>query len=375
MIERALFKKIKANLFKGKAIVILGPRRAGKTTLLKKLESDIEEKTLFLDGDEPDVRKKLTDATSSELKKIAGSAKVVMIDEAQRIKNIGLTLKLMTDKIPEVQVIATGSSSFELANQIKEPLTGRKYEYHLFPFSTGELVKHNGRMEEERLLESRLIYGMYPEVAIPGGGEKETLKDLAGSYLYKDVFAFNEIRKPEIIQKLVEALALQIGSEASINELAQITASDPVTVERYVSLLENSFVVFRLRSFSRNVRNELKKSRKFYFYDNGIRNALISNFNSLSLRGDTGALWENFIISERMKYLHYHGIYPNCYFWRTTQQQEIDYVEERDGRLFAFEFKWNPGRKTRFPRTFSEAYPDSEMKIISRDDIFNWLKE
>ncbi|MFZ2653953.1 MAG: ATP-binding protein [Victivallales bacterium] len=374
MIERILYKKIKTRLFKGKAIIVLGPRRVGKTTLLKKIETDIEEKTLFLDGDEPDVRKKLSDVTSSELKKLVGGNKVLMIDEAQRVKNIGVTLKLITDKIPEVQVIATGSSSFELANQIKEPLTGRKYEYHLFPFSEGELVEHNGETEERRLLESRLIYGMYPEVVLPGGGERETLKEFSGSYLYKDVFAFNEIRKPEMIQKLVEALALQIGSEVSINELAQIAGADPLTVERYLNLLENAFVVFRLRAFSRNVRNELKKSRKFYFYDNGIRNAIISNFNSLSLRTDTGALWENFIISERMKYLNYHDIYANCYFWRTTQQQEIDYIEERDGKLHAFEFKWNPNRKVRFPKTFSDAYPGSEMKTINREDIIDWLK-
>ena len=376
MIERILYKKIKSRLFNGKAIIVLGPRRVGKTTLLKKIEADVGEKTLFLDGDEPDVRKRLSDASSSELKKLIGGNKVLMIDEAQRVKNIGVTLKLMTDKIPGVQVIATGSSSFELANEIREPLTGRKFEYHLFPFSEGELVGHNGETEERRLLESRLIYGMYPEVVLPPGGmERETLREFSGSYLYKDVFAFNEIRKPEIIQKLVEALALQIGSEVSINELAQITGSDPLTVERYLSLLENAFVVFRLRAFSRNVRNELKKSRKFYFYDNGIRNAIISNFNSLSLRSDTGALWENFIISERMKYIHYHDIYSNCYFWRTTQQQEIDYVEERDGKLHAFEFKWNPNRKVRFPKTFADAYPGSEMKVINREEVIDWLKE
>ncbi len=376
MIDRILYKKIKTRLFNGKAIIILGPRRVGKTTLLKKIEADIGEKTLFLDGDEPDVRKRLSDTSSSELKKLIGGNKVLMIDEAQRVKNIGVTLKLITDKIPGVQVIATGSSSFELANQIREPLTGRKYEYHLFPFSEGELVGHNGETEERRLLESRLIYGMYPEVVLPPGGrEKETLREFSGSYLYKDVFAFNEIRKPEIIQKLVEALALQIGSEVSINELAQLTGSDPLTVERYLGLLENAFVIFRLRAFSRNVRNELKKSRKFYFYDNGIRNAVISNFNSLSLRSDTGALWENFIISERMKYIHYHDIYSNCYFWRTTQQQEIDYVEERDGKLHAFEFKWNPNRKVSFPKTFAGAYPGSEMKVINREDVIDWLKE
>ncbi len=376
MIERILDSKIKTRLFKGKAIIILGPRRVGKTTLIKKIEKDMEGKTLFLDGDEPDDRKRLSEPSSSELKKLVGGNKILMIDEAQRIKNIGLTLKLITDKIPEVQVIVTGSSSFELANQIKEPLTGRKFEYHLFPFSEGELISHNGETEERRLLESRLIYGMYPEVVLPGGGggERETLKEFSGSYLYKDVFAFNEIRKPELLQKLVEALALQIGSEVSINELAQIAGSDPMTIERYVNMLENAFVVFRLRSFSRNVRNELKKSRKFYFYDNGIRNAIISNFNSLSLRTDTGALWENFIISERMKYLHYHDIYPNCYFWRTTQQQEIDYIEEMDGKLHAFEFKWNPNKKVSFPKTFADAYPDSEMKTINRDDIVAWLK-
>lgn len=374
MIERMLYRKIMSRLFKGKAIVVLGPRRVGKTTLLKKIERDIDGKTLFLDGDEPDVRKRLTEPSSSELRNLIGVNKVLMIDEAQRVGNIGVTLKLITDKIPEVQVIATGSSSFELVNQIREPLTGRKHEYHLFPLSMGELVGYNGEMEERRLLEYRLVYGMYPEVVLPGHDARETLKEFSNSYLYKDVFAFNEIRKPEMIQKLVEALALQVGSEVSINELARTVGSNPMTVERYVNLLEDAFVVFRLRAFSRNVRNELKKSRKFYFYDNGIRNAIISNFNPPSLRSDVGALWENFIISERMKQLHYNDIYSNCYFWRTTQQQEIDYIEERDGILHAFEFKWSPGRKVRFPKTFVVAYPDSVMRTVNRDDFIDWLK-
>lgn len=373
MINRLIYEKIKSRMFRGKAIIVYGPRRVGKTTLLKKLEATANVKTLYLDGDEPDVRKKLSDVNSSALKKIIGTTRILFIDEAQRIKNIGITLKLITDKIPDVQVIATGSSSFELANEINEPLTGRKFVYQLYPFSLEEMVKYHGDIEEKRMLENRLIYGMYPEVVLPGSNEKESLKEIASSYLYKDIFTFNEIRKPEIIQKLVEALALQIGSEVSINELAQIAGCDPMTVERYISLLENAFVVFKLKSFNKNLRNELKKSRKFYFYDNGIRNALISNFNPVSLRTDAGALWENFVISERMKYIHYHDIDCNYYFWRTIQQQEIDYIEEKEGKLSAFELKWNPAKKVRFPKTFLQNYPVTEMNTVSPDNIFEWL--
>lgn len=373
MIKRTLYEKITGQLFKGKAIIILGARQVGKTTILEELQKNIDGKFLFLTADEPDVRERLTNVTSSQLKQVIGDNRIVVIDEAQRIKNIGLTLKLITDQIKHVQLVATGSSAFELANEINEPLTGRKYEYSLFPISVKEMIDHHGAMEEKRMLETRLIYGMYPEVVINPGKEKRALENLTGSYLYKDIFSFQEIRRPNVVEKLLQALALQVCNEISYNELAQIISADPVTVERYIGLLEQAFVIFRLYSLSRNHRNELKKSRKVYFYDNGIRNALIANFNPLSLRQDTGALWENFMVSERIKHTHYNDIYCNRFFWRTLQQQEIDYIEEREGKLFAFEFKWNKKVKPKFPKTFASAYPNAEMKMVTPDNYEEFI--
>ena len=319
------------------------------------------------------IRNLLTDATSSALKHLIGNARIIMIDEAQRVKNIGLTMKLIIDNFKNIQLVATGSAALEFANEINEPLTGRKWEYRLLPLSTQELATHTGLLEERRLMEHRLVYGMYPDVVIHPGEEREILYNLTGSYLYKDIFTFQEIRKPEVIEKLLEALALQVTAEVSYNELAQLVQVDTATVQRYVDLLEKAFVVFRLRSFSRNVRNELKRSRKIYFYDNGIRNALIANFSPPDIRVDTGALWENFLVSERTKRLYNNQEHAGQFFWRTKQQQEIDYIEEADGILLACEFKWNPGRKTRFSKTFLSAYPDHITQTITPDNYMDFL--
>lgn len=253
----------------------------------------------------------------------------LVIDEAQRIKDIGLKLKLITDQVPQVQVIATGSSSFELANKSNEPLTGRKWDFHLYPVSFEEMVTHHGILEEKRLLPVRLIYGYYPEIISHPGEEKERLKALTDSFLYKDILLWENIQKPDKLLRLMQALAFQLGQQVSFNELASLVGLDHKTVEKYINLLEQVFVIYRLGSFSRNLRNELKSSRKIYFYDNGIRNALIASFQPLELRQDIGVLWENWILSERMKYLRYHQHWANTYFWRTTQQQEIDYIEEK----------------------------------------------
>ena len=374
MISRLIEKQIIKQIHKGKAIVIFGPRQTGKTTLLNSISGKLEDNILRLDGDEPDVRNKLTDITSTQLKKLFGNHKIVMIDEAQLIKNIGLTIKLIVDKIKDVQVIATGSSSFELANEINEPLTGRKHEFMLFPLSTGEMINDQGERDETRLLEHRLIYGMYPEVVTNPGKEKEILKGLTGSYLYKDLFTFQDIRRSSVIQNLLELLALQVGSEVSVSEISRNLQIDSATVERYIRLLEQAFIIFRLRSFSRNARNELKKSRKIYFYDNGIRNAIIVNYNPPNIRQDKGALWENFLVSERQKYNHYNSVYNNIYFWRTTQQQEIDYIEESNGFLYAYEFKWMKNQKERVPKTFKSTYPESSFTCISKDNYIDFLQ-
>lgn len=373
MIHRSILEQIKKNLFTGKTILFFGPRQSGKTTLLEMLSNEIQEKVLILDCDEPDIRKELTDVTSTQLKHRLGDAQVVMIDEAQRVKNIGITLKLIHDKIKNVQLIVTGSSSLELTGEINEPLTGRKYEYLLLPLSTQEMIVYTDISTEKRLLKQRLLFGMYPGVINEPGNERKILSNLSGSYLYKDIFSFQDIRKPEIIESLLEALALQIGSEVSYSALANTLGIDQITVRRYIDLLEKSFVVFRLRSFSRNVRNEIKKSRKIYFYDNGIRNAILANFSDIDLRTDKGVLWENFLVSERFKLLNNHQIDTKRYFWRTTQQQEIDYIEEKDNLLYAYEFKWNPEARKKMPLTFLKAYPKANTTLTNSINYLDFI--
>ncbi len=373
MIQRAIIKNIREIFFKGKTIMIFGPRQSGKTTLLGMLARDIQDKVLILDCDEPDIRKELTDATSTQLKHRIGDARIVMVDEAQRVKNIGITLKLIHDKIKDVQLVVTGSSSLELTGEINEPLTGRKVELLLLPFSTGEMINHTDIVSEKRLLKQRLLYGMYPGVINEPGNERINLSSLSGSYLYKDIFSFQDIRKPEIIESLLEALAIQVGNEVSYHELANSLGIDQLTVRRYIDLLEKSFVVFRLRSFSRNVRNEIKKSRKIYFYDNGIRNALLANFTEIDLRTDKGALWENFLVSERLKLLNNLQIESKRHFWRTSQQQEIDYIEEKDGQISAFEFKWKEKLTLKLSLTFLNAYPEARTYMIHTGNYMDFL--
>ncbi len=264
-----------------------------------------------------------------------------------------------------MQVIATGSSAFDLRNELEEPLTGRKIVIELFPISTQEMVQHTSYLEEKRMLEQRMIYGMYPEIINNTTDAKKLLKELSDSYLFKDILSYKDIRQPDALRKLLTALSLQVGSEVSYNEIGNLIGLDKETVERYIDLLEKSFVVFRLTSLSRNGRNELKKSRKIYFYDNGVRNAVINNFNPLSLRADVGDLWENFMISERRKNLHYNQIFANTYFWRTHTQQEIDYIEEREGKLFTYKFNWSEKKKAKLPKSFAELYPENEFELIN----------
>ena len=373
MIERSIESQIKDKLYKGKAILLFGPRQVGKTTLIKKIVAESNVPFRWFSGDEPDIRLALTNTTSTQLRALIGTAKLVVIDEAQRIENIGLTLKLATDNFPEIQVIATGSSAFELANKINEPLTGRKFEFSLYPFSFEELCQNNGFIEEKRLLENRLIFGSYPEVINNIGNEREGLSLLTDSYLYKDLLMYDGLKKSSLIHKLLLALALQVGSEVSYNNLAQILGVDKNTVEKYIDLLEQVFVVFRLNAFSRNLRNELKKTKKVYFYDNGVRNAIIGNFQPLAQRTDVGALWENYLIAERNKYFKYNKLYGGQYFWRTAQQQEIDYLEERDGQIATFEFKWNEKKVPQLPKTFQEAYPESTYKAIDPSNYNEFL--
>jgi predicted AAA+ superfamily ATPase len=375
MIPRKVLDQILPRIGKNKAILVIGARQVGKSTLLRMIVESRSGKVIYWDGDEPDIRARVSEATSDYLKQQIGDASILVIDEAQRIKNIGITVKLIIDKIPGVQVLVSGSSALELSNDINEPLTGRKYEYNLMALSTGEMIDHHGVTNEQRLLNHRLVYGMYPEIVTKPGEEAILLKNLASSYLYKDVFNFQDVRKPEVFEKLLNALALQLSNEISYNELAQVAGTDPATVQRYIDLLEKTFIVFRLPSLSRNIRNELKKSRKVYFYDNGIRNAVIGDYRSLELRTDIGALWENYLVGERLKLLENNGIQTSRYFWRTAQQQEIDYLEEREGILYAFEFKWSAGRKVLFPKTFREAYRDHVLKTVTPENYIEFLTQ
>lgn len=374
MIVRKQLDYAMARLFKGKAFIIFGPRQTGKTTFVEQLLAKVNKKTLYLNGDDADTRENFAKPNAVQLGQMLEGYEVVFIDEAQRINEVGLLIKIIVDRIKHIQVIATGSSAFELSGKINEPLTGRKYEMLLLPFSYAELVAETDFLTEERLLEQRLIYGSYPEIINDMANAEEHLKLLANSYLYKDLFALEDVKKPLLFEKIVKALALQIGSEVNFSELAQLVKADQKTVEKYVDLLEKTFVIFSLPALSGNIRNEIKKGRKIYFYDNGIVNAVINNFNSVSNRSDIGALFENYMIAERVKYLHQNQIDAKYFFWRTTQQQEIDYIEKKGEELLAVEFKWNENKKVRIPLTFTQAYQNVQTLFVSKVDRGTFLK-
>lgn len=373
MIERKLQKIIDKQLYKGKAIIIVGPRQVGKTTLLNDLVRQSDRCVLSLNCDEPEVQTMLTNTNVAKLRAMIGNNELVVIDEAQKVDNIGLTLKLIVDNIQNVQVVATGSSAFELHNRLNEPLTGRKFEYQMFPVSCGEIIDTYGLVEERRTLENRLIYGSYPDIIMHPEDARRYLTDLTQSYLYKDILSLDSLRKPQLLDKLLQALAFQVGSEVSTNELARTLQTDGKTIDKYIDMLEKCYVIFRLGGLSRNLRTELKRAKKIYFYDNGVRNAIIQQFSPVQLRNDMGALWENFFVAERMKHNHYSGYYCNRYFWRTTLQQEIDLVEERDGAMTAFEMKWSPTKKVLFPKSFLEAYNVHETITVTPDNYLNYL--
>lgn len=373
MIERTLAPKIMSKVGGNKAIIIIGARQVGKSTLLKMMLGE-RKNVMWLNGDDLDIQELFRNITSTRLQAVIGNNRIVVIDEAQRIPEIGLRMKLITDQMSDVQVIATGSSSFELSGKINESLTGRKREYQMFPLTFHEMVDNSSFIEEIRMVPHRMIYGYYPEVVSNPGDENEILKELSNSYLYKDILSLDNISKPDKIVRLLKALALQIGSQVSYNEIGGLIGLDTKTVEKYIDILEKSFIVFRLSSFSRNLRNELKSSRKIYFWDMGIRNAVISNLSQVENRQDAGALWENFVIAERMKSLAYRDSFASSYFWRTRQQKEIDYIEEEDGHIRAFEIKWNPKKSNaRCPEAFLTAYPDAEYKVISPENIEEFL--
>ncbi len=374
MIKRSLHSVIEKHLFTGKSILLLGPRQVGKTTLLKTISKQSNKEIIWLNGDNVDDRSLLNGINSLKIRTLFPSGSFIIIDEAQRLDSAGLTLKIIHDSCENIQLIATGSSTFELTDKIKESMTGRKWSFKLYPISLEELIEHIGLLDVIRTLETRMIYGSYPEVINNPSQEKKILTELVTDYLYKDVFTLKDIRKPDVLEKLIQALAFQIGNQVSTREISNLIKIDNETVERYIYLLEEAYVIFRLGSFSRNLRNELKRSKKIYFYDTGIRNAVIGQFNPLELRSDTGALWENLMIVERMKAIEYGQHYRNFYFWRTTRQQEIDFIEEYDGQIYAYEFKWNPNNKSRLPLSFRKAYPKAIFRTITRENFYEFIK-
>ncbi len=371
MFNRSITTIIKSKIGRGKAIMVIGPRQVGKTTLILKLLEG--EDVLYFNGDDSTVRRLLQESNTEKLRQLIGKSKIIFVDEAQRIEGIGLTLKIITDHFKDVQLWISGSSSFSLSHALNEPLTGRKWEYELLPISWEEYENNIGYLKAEQELGLRLRYGFYPDVLNNPGEEVEILNNLVNNYLYRDILSYAEIRKPKVLESLVQALAYQVGSEVNLNELSQIVGVDKNTVKRYIEILEKGYVIYQLGAYSKNLRNEIKKGKKIYFYDNGLRNMIIGNFNDLSQRDDVGALWENFLIAERIKHNKYRRSLASPFFWRSTQQQEVDYVEEEAGKVSAYEFKWNPKTKVRFPKTFTEEY-DSSGEIITRENFREFVR-
>lgn len=372
-----IYTDIESRLHPNKVLVIFGPRRVGKTTLITDFLSTYKGKYRLESGDDIRAREVLGSEDLSLLKEYAAGYDLIVIDEAQRIPKIGWGLKLLVDHIPGIRIIATGSSSFELAGQIGEPLTGRKNTITLFPISQLELLAfHGGNRHDMSIgITERLVFGSYPEVVSAKNteGRKDALGEIVGSYLLKDILELDRIRNTKILSDLVRIIALQIGNEVSLNELATMLGIDRKTVARYLDLLEKSFILYNLRGYSRNLRKEVTKKSKYYFYDMGVRNAIISNFNDLSHRDDVGALWENFMIIERLKTRSYKNISANDYFWRTWDQNEIDFVEERDGKLFGYEFKWNK-QKAKEPKCWKETYPEATYEVITPENYLGALE-
>lgn len=374
-VSRTIVSQLENQLFKGKVLILYGARRTGKTTLVKNLLSKFPEKSAYINCELQEYKEALSTTNSALLAEFIGNRELIVFDEAQHISDIGLVLKVLIDTFPHVQFIATGSTSFELSGMVSEPLTGRSRQFLLLPFSLEEIGQLYNPIQLKANLPNFMRFGLYPQVFTSIGEDKiEELAEISSNYLYKDLFQFEQIKKPDLLFKLLAAIALQTGSEASLNELAQITGTNVHTVKRYLELLEKSFVIFRLNSFSRNLRKELAKSQKIYFYDVGIRNAVIRNFNEMNLRNDVGGLWENFCITERMKFNHNHRRFVNTYFWRTYDQKEIDYIEEKDGQVACFEFKYGEGSSGKFPAEFAQTYPNSTFKTITPANFFELYK-
>lgn len=373
-IPQKQLENLKKLLKPNRVVIIYGPRRTGKTTLVKKFLEEIKEKSLFLNGEDIFVQESLGSRSIVKLKNFLGETKLLVIDEAQKIPEIGANLKLIVDNLEKIKVVATGSASFDLHQKLGEPLTGRKITLRIFPLSQLELGKIENRYQTDSNLENRLIFGSYPEVILARDNEQRILylKELVNSYLLKDILEFNGLKQSDKLVKILRLIAFQIGKEVSMSEIAAQIGINRKTVERYLDLLEKVFVIFKLSGFSRNLRKEISKNPKYYFYDTGVRNALINNFNPLELRDDLGSLWENYLVSERIKKQEYLGVLANNYFWRTYDKKEIDFIEEREGKLFAYEFKWSKG-KVVVPKDFVSSYKNSRFELITKDNYLSFI--
>lgn len=374
-IKRHLLPQLQQAIQPGKVVVLYGPRQVGKTTLVQELMARTSLPYTYINADELLYREALSSQNRRILGELLGNSALLVIDEAQQVPNIGLNLKILVDNYPHVAIVATGSSSFDLANKVSEPLTGRKLTLTLYPVSYGELAETLGEFEAHADLERWLIWGGYPGIVTAEAGLRERLLgELVGSYLYRDILELDGVRRAEKIVDLLRLLAFQIGQEVSIAELATTLALNRQTVERYLDLLEKVFVIFRVGGLARNLRKEVTKTARYYFFDNGVRNSLIQNFNRLHLRNDVGQLWENYLMVERRKANHYAGRNVNTYFWRTYDQKELDYIEERDGRLFGYEFKWHGQMRSATQREFLSAYPEAEVTTITRENFTDFLR-
>lgn len=371
-IDRSV--NIDSSLVPGKALIIYGPRRAGKTTLLKMYLASCGLRYRLETGDDVRIRHLLGSGDLKQIVAFAEGFDLIAIDEAQQIPGIGMGLKILVDHLPDLRIIATGSSSFDLSGAVGEPLTGRKKTLTLFPISQMELKQKFNKYDLRHRLEDYLIYGSYPEIVVAGERRNkiELLEELAGSYLLKDVVSLDRIRSSRTLVDLLKLIAFQVGSEVSLNELAAQVKLDVKTVGRYLDILEKCFVLFRVGGFSRNLRTEVISKAKYYFLDNGVRNAVIGQYNLLDSRNDVGALWENFMVAERLKKRSYAGIYGTFHFWRTYDGQEIDYVEERDGGLFGFEFKWSLKKRSKPPKKWLESYPGATFELVTPDNYLDF---
>ena len=373
-IPQKHLENLKGLIKPNKVVIIYGPRRSGKTTLLKKFLEQVTEKYLLLNGEDIFVQESLSTQSIIKLKNLIGDHTLLAIDEAQRVPDIGLNLKLMVDNIEKIKIVATGSASFDLLQKLGEPLTGRKFTLRLFPLAQMEISQIEQPYETKANLENRLIFGSYPEVVLAKDDQERILylKELVSSYLYKDILEMNGLRHAERLIKILQLLAFQVGNKVSISEIATQVGINKKTVERYLDLLEKVFVLFKIKGFARNLRKEISKSSKYYFYDLGVRNTLINNFNPLNIRNDLGALWENYILGERIKKQEYSGIQANNYYWRTYDKKEIDLIEERAGKLYAYEIKWR-AEKIKPPTDWHKAYPDSEFSVVSQDNYLEFI--